>query len=107
MTYVDGDGVSLFITPYHDDSGYVRVSDGGGTSFHQMLTAIEVEALSERYHISHGNLYGDKPPFECDLYDVVKLDKIEEAIMGIIMAIQDSYMYVAWHSVRGLENERL
>lgn len=101
MTYVDGDGVALFITPYHDDSGYVRVSDGGGTSFHQMLTEMEVELLSNRYHLSHGNLYGDEPPFECELYDVVKLDKIDEAIMGIIMAIQDSYMYAAWHGSVG------
>jgi len=99
MTYNDGDGVAVFITPYHDDSGYVCVSDGGGTSFHHMLNEKEVEELSERYHLSHGNFYGDEPPFECDLYDVVKLDKIDEAIMGIIMAIQDSYLYVARHNM--------
>ena len=106
MTYNDGDGVELLIFPYHDNSGYVRVCDGGRTSFHQMLTYEEVEELSERYGLGHGNWYGDEPPFECDLHDVVKLDKIDEAIMGIIMAIQDSYMYVAWHSVRGQSNDR-
>lgn len=99
MTYKDGDGVAVFIRPYEDGSGYAYVSDGGRTSFHQMLTQKEVEELSERYHLSHGNFYDEEPPFECNLYDVVKLDKIDEAIMGIIMAIQDSYLYVARHSV--------
>lgn len=106
MTYNDGDGVMLLIFPYHDDSGYVRVGDGGRTSFHQMLTHEEVEELSNRYGLFHGNFYDEEPPFECPMYDVVKLDKIDEAIMGIIMAIQDSYLYVARRSVRKAKNER-
>jgi hypothetical protein len=97
MLYDDNDGACVFITPR--SNGFVKVSDGGGTSFHHMLNEKEVEELSERYHLSHGNFYGDEPPFECDLYDVVKLDKIDEAIMGIIMAIQDSYLYVARHNM--------
>ena len=113
MTYNDGDGVAVFIRPYEDGSGYAYVSDGGRTSFHQMLTQKEVEELSERYHLSHGNFYDEEPPFECNMYDVVKLDKIDEAIMGIIMAIQDSYLYVARHNTKGrmvisaLEMEKL
>lgn len=101
MTYKDGDGVAVFIRPYEDDSGYAYVGDGGCTSFHQMLTQKEVEELSECFHLSHGNFYDEEPPFECPMYDVVKLDKIDGAIMRIIMAIQSSYLCVARHNMKG------
>ena len=55
--------------------------------------------MSEGYNLFDGNFYDEVLPFECNLYDVLKRDKIDEAIMGIIMAIQDSYLYVARHSV--------
>jgi hypothetical protein len=108
MTYKDGDSVTVFIRPYEDGSGYAYVSDGGRTSFHQMLTHQEIEELSVCFHLSHENFYDEEPPFECNLYDVVKIDKIDEAIMGIIMAIQDSYLYVARHNTKGaIEKEKL
>lgn len=101
MTYIDGDGVAVFIAPHHEDSGYVYVSDGGRTSFHQILTKGEINELSSRYHLFRGNIYDERPPFECEMYGVAKLEEMGRVIWRIIMAIQDSYLYVARHNMKG------
>ena len=73
----------------------------GETSFHQMLTEAELDELCEAHNLSHGNIYDNTPPFECGIYDVVKLSELDKFVWKIIQLIRDSYLYVARHRMKG------
>ncbi|WP_303104135.1 hypothetical protein [uncultured Mitsuokella sp.] len=92
ILYDDNDGACVFITP--TSNGFIKVSDGGETSFHQMLTMENIRDLCMRYELQRENMPDDDPPFECEIFDVVNLDNLDHAIWRIIMAIRDSYEYV-------------
>lgn len=92
MLYDDNDGACVFITPR--SNGFVKVGDGGETSFHQMLTMENIRDLCMRYNLRHEDMPDDDPPFECEIFNVVDIDDFDKAICKIIMAIRDSYEYV-------------
>lgn len=92
MLYDDNDGACVFITP--KSNGFVKVSDGGEMSFHQMLTMENIRDLCMRYNLQREDMPDDDPPFECEIFDVVDIDDLDHAIWRIIRAIRDSYEYV-------------
>lgn len=111
--YDDGDGSCVVITPL--PSGKWRVSDGGETAFHQMLTFKEIKGICDMYNLKCEDAYcDDQPPFECELYDIVDAGDEEQfgmAVQKIMQVICASYECLGrrsmverrWDEVDGLK----
>lgn len=94
--YDDCDGTCVAITPLPGKKW--RVSDGGETVFHHILTFDEIKEICDILSLKHDDVHcDDQPPFECELYDIVDAGDEEQfgfAIQKIMQAICESYRFL-------------